>query len=356
MSSRPLNILLGHKAARLLREYGWQGKHIDLLVGASGGPKWLILGHLDRILFGDFLLRDRETPLQAIGSSVGSWRHACLAQPDPVAAIQRFEDVYVNWEYSAKPRVQEISHASTRMLGNILQEDGAKAITQHAALHSYIVTARGRGLNSARNAALLMLGMGGAALSNTLHRPLLGSQFQRVMFSSDAAPLMAFDDFATLQVPLREDTVAKALHASGSIPFILSGERDIPGAPPGQYWDGGIIDYHFDLNTMRDHRLILYPHFRNDLTIGWFDKFLRWRRHRAPDLDNLVLLSPGSEFVASLPGGKIPDRSDFTRMQAAERKKVWRECVSRSQELAADFERQLEADDPLTGTTILKEH
>ena len=42
-----------------------------------------------------------------------------------------------------------------------------------------------------------------------------------------------------------------ALHASGSIPFVLTGERDIPGAPPGQYWDGGIIDYHFDLAAFK---------------------------------------------------------------------------------------------------------
>lgn len=355
MNTRPLNILLGRNAARLLRDQGWQGKHVDLLLGASGGPKWLILGHLDRILFGDFLMRDRLTPLQAIGSSVGSWRHACLAQADPAAAIQRFEEIYVDWAYSAKPDKQEVSAASSEILGHLFGERGARAVSEHHLLHSYIVTARGRGLNSARGLPALVLGMGSAALANAVHRRLLASQFQRVVFSSHAAPALSFEDFDTAYVSLREHTVEKALHASGSIPFILEGERDIPGAPAGHYWDGGIIDYHFDLQTMQEHRLILYPHFRSDLTTGWFDQFLRWRKHRTPRFDNLILLSPSREFVASLPGGKIPDRSDFTRMPADVRQRVWRECVLRSQELAADFRRQLEADDPLRGTTMIEE-
>ena len=38
----------------------------DRLLGASGGPKWFILGHLDRLLFGDFLQRS-EQPLSVLG-------------------------------------------------------------------------------------------------------------------------------------------------------------------------------------------------------------------------------------------------------------------------------------------------
>lgn len=353
MSNRPLSIFLGPGAARQIGERGWRGGDVSLLLGASGGPKWLILGHLDRLLFGEYLLQGRETPLRAVGSSVGSWRHACLAQPDPVAAIDRFEDIYVNWTYSERPDAGEVSAASAAMLEHIFAAEGATALIEHRLLHSYIVTARGRGLNSAASGPPLVAGMGAAALANAAMRPLLQSQFQRVVFSSAQAPALPLGDFATASVPLREDTVARALHASGAIPFVLEGERDIPGAPPGHYWDGGIIDYHFDLAAFRDESLILYPHFRADLTPGWFDKFLPWRRYRRPAVDNLVLLCPSEAFIASLPGGKIPDRSDFQRMSPAQRLNYWKICIDRSRELAEDFARQIGGPDPLADTHLL---
>ena len=355
MNLRPLDIYLGPGAARQIAEHGWRGADVGTLLGASGGPKWLILGHLDRVLFGQFLRSERATPLRAIGSSVGSWRHACLAQADPGLALQRFEDIYLNWEYSARPDVGEISRASATMLAHIFGDDGAHAVVSNPQVHSYIVTARGRGLNGAALAPALATGLGAAALANAVDRRLLATQFQRVLFTSAGAPPLPLADFDTTQVPLTEDTVALALHASGSIPFVLRGERDIPGAPPGHYWDGGIIDYHFSPSAFADDRLVLYPHFRADLTAGWFDKFLPWRRHRRPVLDKLVLLCPSRAFLASLPLGKIPDRSDFRRLSPAQRRDYWRICVERSRELADDFRRQLEAGDPLDGTLRLGE-
>ena len=352
MSTSPLHVSLGPRAAEHIAEHGWRGRDISLLLGASGGPKWLILGHLDRVLFSEFLLRDREQALRAVGSSVGSWRHACLAQEDPIAAIDRFEDVYVNWEYSEQPNAEEVSAASAAMLAHIFGDAGARAIVEHPTIHSYIVTARGRGFNSANSAGGLVAGMGSAAVLNSLNRRLLASQFQRVLFASTGAPTLPLSDFETQHVPMSVETVAAALHASGSIPFVLAGERDIPGAPRGHYWDGGIIDYHFDLEAFGDESLVLYPHFRPDLTIGWFDKFLPWRRQRPPSSDNLILICPSEAFIASLPHGKIPDRSDFTAMPTAERLEYWGECIERSRELAEAFRELVTGIDPLAGVNV----
>lgn len=55
MTDRALDIFLGKTAAARIAERGWNGADIELLLGASGGPKWLILGQLDRLLFSDFL-------------------------------------------------------------------------------------------------------------------------------------------------------------------------------------------------------------------------------------------------------------------------------------------------------------
>ncbi|MFT7285952.1 MAG: hypothetical protein ACI87W_000055, partial [Halieaceae bacterium] len=255
--------------------------------------------------------------------------------------------------YSAKPDAQEVSAASAAMLRHILAEHGAQRIVQHPWLHTHIVTARGRGLAGASGGPALVAGMGLAALANGLSRQLLHTAFQRVVFNSHGAPPLSLRGFDTRRVPLNTQTVPRALHASGSIPFVLEGERDIPGAPPGQYWDGGIIDYHFSLEDFSPQGLLLYPHFRADTTPGWFDKFLPWRRRKPRRSDWLVMLSPSAEFARSLPLGKIPDRSDFTHMDSQTRIEYWRSCVLRSRELAEDFQRQLQADDPLQNTRIL---
>ncbi|MCX2982795.1 hypothetical protein EYC98_18180 [Halieaceae bacterium IMCC14734] len=137
------------------------------------------------------------------------------------------------------------------------------------------------------------------------------------------------------------------LHASGSIPFVLTGERDIDGAPPGQYWDGGIVDYHFDLSAFHGSGLALYPHFCASVTPGWFDKFLPWRRRGSEVMDRVVLLCPSDSYLESLPHGKIPDRSDMTRLPHQERVEYWEQAAASSVTLAEDFAIAIGSTDPL---------
>jgi len=349
-----LRLVLGREAARQIGREGWSPDLFSLLLGASGGPKWFVLGQLDRLLFGDFLPR-RQQSLSVLGSSIGSWRHACLAMPDPVAAIKRLEQGYLHQHYSARPTAAEVSEVSRNILLQVLGEHGARHLVDHPRIHTHIVTARGRGPAAASSTPLLATGMGLAALGNTVSRRLLKPHFQRVVFHSRAAPNpgLALEDFDTRYCRLSEDNTGAALHASGAIPFVLTGERNIQGAPAGQYWDGGIIDYHFDLGQYRGEGLILYPHFSASIIPGWFDKFLPWRQAAIDEIDHLVLLCPSEEFTASLPHGKIPDRSDFTRLPEAERIRYWEQCIERSRALAEDFAEVLQGSDPLQHATLL---
>ncbi len=52
---------------------------------------------LDQALFGEFL-RGGQRPLTTLGSSIGSWRHACLPQADPAAAIRSLDSEYMYQE------------------------------------------------------------------------------------------------------------------------------------------------------------------------------------------------------------------------------------------------------------------
>ncbi len=353
--AKALAVYLGRDAARRIGDEGWSPDLFDLLIGASGGAKWLILGHLDRILFGDFLPRGTRS-LSALGSSIGSWRHACLVQPDPVAAIERLEHAYLTQTYSSgRPAVTEISDVSRAMLEQLLGPEGVRHLVNHPRIRSHIVTARGRGPAGSTSNTLLATAMGTAALGNSISRQLLQTHFQRVVFHSGerADSHLHFSDFQTRYCPLREENTREALRASGSIPFVLTGERDIAGAPPGHYWDGGIIDYHFDLSQYESDGLLLYPHFSANVVPGWFDKFLPWRKTAIAEIDKLVLLCPTPAFIADLPHGKIPDRSDFRRMAPEQRVHYWQECIQRSRALAEEFAELLQGSNPLRGAELL---
>ena len=352
---KALELRVGKTAAKRLESEGWHADLIDGLIGASGGPKWLILGRMDRVLIAD-LLAGRSRPLDAVGSSIGSWRHAAMAQPDAVEAYDRFEKAYLAQSYrSAKPSVPEITQVALWLMNSLLGEQGGHSVATHSWLRSHIVTARGKGLNAQRPGKRLIAGMGMAALGNAVSRRTLPASFQRVVFAPEqASPLRPLlDGFDTQYVGLREANVFHALMASGAIPYVFEGVYEIEGAGKGAFWDGGIIDYHFDLQRLPRDEVWLYPHFSNRTTVGWFDKFLPWRADQQVSVDQLIMICPTDEFIASLPFGKIPDRRDFGNIPESVREPYWQTCVDESQRLADEFSELIHGSNPLAGAIRL---
>jgi hypothetical protein len=117
---------------------------------------------------------------------------------------------------------------------------------------------------------------------------------------------------------------------------------EIPGRPGEVHWDGGVLDYHPDLDFGPGEGLILYPHFYDHIVPGWFDKGLSWRRAGAGNFDRVLLIAPSAEFVAGLPGGKIPDRKDFYAFDNDERMRRWQAALDASQRLGEEMRELLE--------------
>mgnify|MGYP003333328786 CR=1 FL=1 len=351
--SQPLSIFMGSAAKAVIAEHGWQNAPFDTVVGASGGPKWLILSELDQVLASELLARSSRS-LTLLGSSIGTWRHACLTQPDPVSAIKRLQHAYLRQEYSRrKPTPEEVSKVAGDMLREALGPEGAQHLIHHPTLRNAIVTARAKSIARGQRGASLVAGMAAATVANTWSRRGLKRFFQRVIFCHPAlteAPFSA--GFDTQMVALADDNLIPALKASGAIPLLMQCEPSIAGAGEGPFWDGGIIDYHFTLDPAPSDGLVLYPHFCAQLTPGWFDKNLP-ARTRSPSLSNLVLICPSDEFLASLPYGKIPDRGDFRSMPPEQRVAYWEICIRESQRLAEAFYELVTGDDPLRGVTSL---
>jgi len=228
-------------------------------------------------------------------------------------------------------------------------------VLAHPRFRLHIVTARGRHLLGREHRIGTPLGYLGAFVSNTVHRKAMGAWLERVVFSApeegSACPLpFGTQDFPTRQVLLTEANFRPALQASCSIPFVLQAVHDIPGAPRGAYWDGGITDYHLHLkyDCGPGPGLVLYPHFQKAVVPGWLDKGLKWRHRATAFLDRTIVLAPDPEWINTLPNAKLPDRTDFARyaQDLQGRIRDWTQAASASAQLADEFAQWLEKPDP----------
>jgi hypothetical protein len=210
-------------------------------------------------------------------------------------------------------------------------------------LRTHVVTARSRAATAVEQRHALLAALGAAAAANALSRRLLGRFFVRTLFHDPRArpPFRDPHDLPTEHVALTRANVVECIMASGAIPLVLEPVRDIPGAPAGVYRDGGIVDYHFDARLADDDRIALYPHFHDHVAPGWFDKHWPNRRALPQSVDRMLLVHPSAEFVATLPGGRIPDRFDFARHDDATRIRRWRDVVARCGRLAEELDEAL---------------
>lgn len=353
-----LRIYAGPAARRHIGQHGLRASDVGVVPAAAGGPKGLVLGALDRFLFGDWLPQTTH-PIHLVGASIGAWRMATACLDRPVEAFQRLERDYIAQHYELPPgrRTPTAAMVSQRFGENLASFFGGRVreVLAHPRFRLHVVTARGRHLLGREHRLGTPIGYLGAFLANSVHRKGLGFWLERVVFSvperDDACPLpFGTDDFPTRQVRLTEANFQPALQASCSIPFVLNAVHDIPGAPPGAYWDGGITDYHLHLkyDCGAGPNLVLYPHFQQAVVPGWLDKAFKGRHRATPFLDSMVVLAPDPEWVRGLPHGKLPDRTDFTRYgnDLPGRIAAWTRAVRESERLAEEFAQWLERPDP----------
>lgn len=353
---KALEILAGSNARKRLRDDGLRATDVRIVPAAAGGPKGLALLPLDRFIFGHWL-REATHVVHLAGASIGAWRMACACLADPDAALAQLADDYIHQRYAHAPGRPPTPRHVSEVFGAKLAERFAGRELQvltHPRYRLHVFTSRGRHLLAREGRAMSRLttplGYLGAFAANVVSRQALGGWLERVVFSDprDGLPLR-LRDYRTRVVALSAANLQPSILASCSIPFWLEAVHDIPGAPPGAYWDGGITDYHLHLDYAsalrhRDGaddapRLVLYPHFQPTVVPGWLDKRLSHRHGATARLDNVVLLVPDADWIARLPNGKLPDRRDFKAygVDHGARALVWRRALAESQRLADDF-------------------
>ncbi len=334
----------GTKAMHTISRNGLSPEMVKTVLGAAGGPKWLVLQGLDRAIFSSWF-NDRTEPLFLLGSSIGAWRFATASQNNPSEALDRFLSAYIAQRYSPNPEREEITLECAKILGALLGSTGIEEILHHPFLRLGVFAAHCKWPVASDNKVLLALGLADAALYNVVHRAGLRFFFDRMLFFDprNPPPLGKTSDVETQKIPLSARNLERVLLASGSVPLLISGVNNIPDAPRGTYRDGGVLDYHFDLPILRDDDnvdgLILFPHYTDRIIPGWFDKHLPWRKPQEANVDRLLLISPSKQFIERLPYKRIPDREDFSFFKGRDEERVayWNEVIEASTYLGQEF-------------------
>lgn len=335
-----LSFYAGPQALARIGAHGLRAQDIAVIPAAAGGPKGLIFQALDQWMFGQWLpSAPRERAL--IGASIGAWRMAAACQRDPVQAFARLGELYAGQRYTTiKPSQAEIHAVVQGLLAEFVRrhEDD---IVNHPQYRLHLIAVRGKGpLAAPASRSAEMRGFAAAVLHNLAARERLGKVLERVVISDAraASPWLRerFDGFTTHFSALGAHNLGDSLLASGTLPILMQPVRGIADAPPGSYWDGGIIDYHLALPYSRlqgQGDIVLYPHFTEHIVPGWLDKAMPWRRAaRGPNrgwLDNVLIVAPSPAFLRTLPRGKLPDRADFKHygLDHDARIRAWRQAI-----------------------------
>ena len=169
---KALRIHAGPLAYQHLAQRGLQPSDVGVVPAAAGGPKGLILGPLDRFLFGQWLPQSAQ-PVHLVGASIGAWRMATACLNDPVAALQRLEDAYVRQHYEVPPgKKRPPASQVSEQFGQNLQSFYAgrvDEVLQHPRYHLHVIAARGRHVLGREHPVATPLGYLGAFFSNTMH-------------------------------------------------------------------------------------------------------------------------------------------------------------------------------------------
>ncbi len=334
-----ISIRAGSRAIKIIREEGLNLARVKVLAGASGSAKFLVLAGLDKVLIS--MLKGRKKSLYLLGTSIGAFRMAAFCQSDPLAAIETLEREYIDQQYVLKPSKEEITGGTLKILNAYIDDQELSFMLNHPFMRLNFLSNRCKGLLKSDHYLGQCAGLGVAAGLNLLRRKFLGFCLERALFHPPGKlpPFSGMSEFPLVLHSLTPQNFKTALLSSGSIPLAMSGVSNIQGVP-GVFMDGGILDYHLDLPFLPEDRenLVLFPHFYETITPGWFDKSLK-RNPSASHMENVVVIAPSQKFIHTLPFSKIPDRKDFYAFKGndQQRKIHWKNAADQSRLLGEDF-------------------
>jgi hypothetical protein len=336
-----LRIKAGKRAYELIRDGGFHWDSLTTYFAPATGPRWLIASGFDLALIKNNLL-GRLRPISLIGSSAGAFRFAAWVQPEPEKSYRNLMNAYITTSYKRKDTPLTILESLQDMINSYIEDDALPFALLNKKYRLVVITVRAKNLISSELKWLQQIGLGLCFCLNTLNQSHLFHFAERIVFYNGSKPpsFCLRPEFRGRYIHLNETNFKHAVIASGAIPAVIAGVRNIYGAPIGIYRDGGLIDYHLTQRyAPKDDELTLFFNHQERIIPGWLDKKIPYRRPLDQNLDNVVMIYPSDDFIASLPGGKVPDRDDFTTYidDPGTRIKNWRQAVQLAEPLGEEF-------------------
>jgi len=336
-----LKIKAGKNVYKAIKDGSFNFNSISAYFGAAVGPRWLLASGFDQtMLKGGYLGRSRAVSL--IGASAGAWRFAAWTQPQALQSYQRLLDGYVNTRYSRRDTPQSVLEKLRDLIDDYLEDDALPFALNNKKYRLAIITARARNLVSFDAKFIQKIGLAACFLLNCLSRNNLYLFAERVVFYDGSKPpyFCLQPGYRGSYVRLNQTNFKHAVMASGAIPLVVAGVKNIYGARRGAYRDGGMIDYHLAHQfAAQQNETVLFFHHQERIIPGWLDKLLKKRVPDAETLSNVLMVYPSENFIEKLPDKKIPEREDFltylddqdTRIQK------WRKAVELAAPLGEEF-------------------
>lgn len=336
-----IRIKAGKRAYEVIQDGGFHLGHITTYFAPATGPRWLVAAGFDLTLLKDSRLGGSKT-VTLIGSSAGAWRFAAWVQPEPEKSYRNLMEAYITTSYSRKDTPATILQSMQGIVNAFIESDALSFALANKKYRLAILTARAKHLISSEVRWIQQIGLGMCFLMNTVNSSYTYNFAQRVVFYNGPKPpqFCLNNDFRGRYIPLNEINFKHAVIASGAIPLVIAGVRNIYGAPIGVYRDGGLTDYHLTQNyAPKDNEITLFFNHQERIIPRWMDKKLTYRKPPDHVLDNVLMVYPSDEFVATLPGGKVPDRGDFATFIDNPRVRIehWLQAVKLAQPLGEQF-------------------
>jgi hypothetical protein len=342
-----LKLKAGPLVLNMLRDEGLKPERVRVFAGPAGGPKWFVSAGFDRGLMKSGFLTSHGKRVILAGSSAGAWRCLAMAAKSPLDAYENLRLAYSRNIFTSADTRQSISDKLRQNVDAFIRDDDIPVILKHPAYDLLVHTVRSYGPAASEHSMLQGAALLAAAAANAISPYGMRLAYERVIFytgNGDSAFIKNSLDGRA--VPLSPSNLRQAALATGSLPYIIAGVKDIGGAPRGVYRDGGIMDYQLNADYQPgDGGYTLFFHYQERIVPGWFDKKLTWRKPAESCLERLVQVYPGPDFVDLLPDRRIPDRDDFTTFlnNPAERIRRWDKASELSDILWEEFAEAVES-------------
>jgi hypothetical protein len=334
-------IKAGKRAYEIIQDGGFHFDRVTTYFGPATGPRWLISSGFDLTLLKNGLL-GRSKAIHLVGSSAGAMRFAAWLQPEPEKSYRTLIESYIGITYKRNDTPATVLESLVDLANSYIEDDALSFALTNKKYRLAIITVRARNLVASELKWVQQIGIGICFLFNAINRSYIHDFAERVVFYNGPKPphFCLRPDYRGRYIRLNEINFKYAVMASGAIPLVVAGIKDIYGAPSGVYRDGGLIDYHMTHNYAQTNEdIILFFNHQERIIPGWLDKRLSYRRPQADIMDNVVMIYPTDSFIANLPGGKVPERDDFAIFidDPASRIKNWRRSVELAQPLGEEF-------------------